>query len=60
MKVSGQFEAETAAQNFAIICTYLETCHRNKMNEIDALTRLCEGRPYTVAEFFDMHKLGGS
>ena len=59
MKVSGQFESETAAQNFAIIRTYLETCHRNKINEIDALTRLCEGRPYTAAEIFDMHKLGG-
>ena len=59
MKVSGQFESEAAAQNFAIIRTYLETCHRNKINEIDALTRLCEGKPYTVAEIFDMDKHGG-
>ena len=59
MKVSGQFESEAAAQNFAIIRTYLETCHRNKIDEIDALTRLCEGKPYTVAEIFDMDKHGG-
>lgn len=52
MKISGQFESETAADNHALIRTYIETCRRNHINEIDALQRLCEGHPYTVAEIF--------
>ena len=52
MKISGQFESETAAQNFARIKTYIETCRRNSINEIHALQRLCEGNPYTVEEIF--------
>lgn len=52
MKISGQFESETAADNHALIRTYIETCRRNKINEIDALKRLCEGNPYSVSEVF--------
>ena len=52
MKISGQFESEEAAQNFARIKTYIETCRRNGINEIQALQRLCEGKPYTVEEIF--------
>ena len=52
MKISGQFESEAAADNHALIRTYIETCRRNKINEIDALQRLCKGNPYTVAEIF--------
>lgn len=52
MKISGQFESETAADNHALNRTYIETCRRNGINEIDALQRLCEGKPYTVAEIF--------
>lgn len=52
MKISGQFESEKAAQNFARIKTYIETCRRNRINEILALQRLCEGNPYTVEEIF--------
>jgi hypothetical protein len=52
MKISGQFESETAADNHAIIRTYIETCRRNDINEIDALERLCAGNPYTVDEIF--------
>ena len=52
MKISGQFESETAADNHALIRTYIETCRRNGINEIDALQRLCAGNPYTVAEIF--------
>lgn len=52
MKISGQFESEAAADNHALIRTYIETCRRNGINEIDALKRLCEGNPYTVAEIF--------
>lgn len=52
MKISGQFESEKAAQNFARIKTYIETCRRNRINEILALQRLCEGNPYTAEEIF--------
>ena len=51
-KISGQFESEAAADNHALNRTYIETCRRNGINEIDALQRLCEGNPYTVAEIF--------
>ena len=54
MKVSGQFESEQAAQNHAVIRSYVETCRRNGINEITALKRLSEGNPYTVAEIFDV------
>lgn len=52
MKISGQFESVEAAANHAVIRTYVETCRRNGINEIDALQRLSEGNPYTVAEIF--------
>ena len=52
MKISGQFESEAAADNHALIRTYIETCRRNGINEIDALERLCAGNPYSVAEVF--------
>ena len=52
MKISGQFESEAAADNHALIRTYIETCRRNGINEIDALKLLCDGNPYTVGEVF--------
>lgn len=52
MKISGQFESVAAADNHALNRTYIETCRRNGINEIDALQRLCEGKPYTVSEIF--------
>ena len=52
MKISGQFESVAAADNYALIKTYIETCRRNSINEINALQRLCEGNPYTVQEIF--------
>ena len=52
MKISGQFESEAAADNHALIKTYIETCRRNGINEIHALERLCAGNPYTVDEIF--------
>ncbi len=52
MKIAGQFESEEYAKCFAMIRTYVETCRRNDVNEIDALRRLCEGQPYTVDELF--------
>ena len=50
MKISGQFESEKTAGFFAKIKSYIETCRRNGINEIHALTRLCMGDPYTVKE----------
>ena len=52
MKISGQFESVEAADDYALICTYIETCRRKGRNEIMALMRLCEGNPYTVKELF--------
>ncbi len=52
MKIAGQFESEEAAQNYAMIRSYIETCRRRGINENEALRRLCEGNPYTVAELF--------
>ena len=52
MKISGQFESEEAAENYALIRSYIETCRRNGINEIDTLKRLSSGNPYTVEEIF--------
>ena len=52
MKISGQFESVEAARDHATIKTYTETCRRNGINEIKALQRLCEGKPFTVQEIF--------
>lgn len=52
MKISGQFESEAAADNYALIRTYIETCRRNGINEIEALKRLCANNPYSVDEIF--------
>lgn len=52
MKISGQFQSEDNAKNYAIIKSYIETCYRNGINPICALKRLCIGNPYTVTEIF--------
>lgn len=52
MKVSGQFASTTTADYYAALRTYIETCRRNGINEFEALTRLCDGNPYTVEEIF--------
>lgn len=56
MKVSGQFESVEAARYYARIRSYLETCRRNGVNEIDALSRLANGNPYTVEEILSYTK----
>ena len=50
MKVSGQFQNIESAGNYATIRSYTETCRRNGINEVEALTRLLDGNPYTVDE----------
>ncbi len=52
LKISGQFESIDYARYYAMIRSYIETCRRHNRNENEALSRLCEGRPYTVAELF--------
>ena len=52
MKISGQFESEERAGDYAILRTYIETCRRNGINEIEALIRACNNNPYTVKEIF--------
>jgi hypothetical protein len=52
MKISGQFANVTTARHYATIKTYIETCRKNGVNEMIALSRLCEGNPITVAEIF--------
>lgn len=52
MKIAGQFQSEESAKWYAAIKSYTETCMRNGINEVEALTRLCEGKPYNVAEIY--------
>ena len=52
MKISGQFQTEETAKNYAVIKSYVETCRRNGLNETEALVRLCEGNPYAIHEIF--------
>ena len=52
MKISGQFSSVETAEFYADIRTYIDTCRRNGINEMEALTRLCNGNPYTVQEIF--------
>lgn len=49
-KVSGQFWKKETAQAYAAVQTYIETCRRNDVSEMDAIRRLMEGNPYTVEE----------
>ena len=50
MKISGQFQSITSAQNYATIRTYAETCKRHGLNILDALERVVHGKPYTLRE----------
>jgi len=50
MKVSGQFQNIDTARYYAIINSYIETAHRNGINEHDALVRLINGNPYSLDE----------
>lgn len=52
VKISGQFESETTASYYAVVKTYVETCRKNQINEMEALSRLCAGNPFTVEEIF--------
>lgn len=53
MKISGQFQNEDSAKYYAVIKSYIETCYRNGINEMEALVRLCKGNPYSVDEIYN-------
>jgi hypothetical protein len=53
MKVAGQFQSVETARYYAAIKSYVETCCRNGINEMEALIRLCDGNPYTVKQIFE-------
>lgn len=36
MKISGQFESEKTASYYAVVKTYVETCRKNRINEMEA------------------------
>jgi hypothetical protein len=40
MKISGQLPNADTSKNYATIKTYIETCRKNGINEVFALTRL--------------------
>lgn len=55
LKLSGQFESVAYAEYYALIKTYVETCRKNGINEVEALVRLEMGNPYTVSEIFGIY-----
>ncbi|MGB4437846.1 MAG: hypothetical protein WBJ13_01195 [Sedimentibacter sp.] len=50
MKVSWQFQNVESARHYAAIKSYIESCYRNGVNQVEALVKLCEGNPYTLDE----------
>ena len=56
MKISGHFQNINSAQYYANIRSYIETCHRNGINELDALKRLSSLNPYTLEEIITQKK----
>lgn len=54
MKVSGQFQNIANARYYASIKSYIETCHKNGINETEALIRLLNNHPYTIDEIIEI------
>ena len=54
-KVSGQYISITSARYFARIRTYLQTCRLYDISEVDAMSRLTKGIPYTLSELMPHH-----
>lgn len=53
MKISGQFQSVETAKHYVVIKSYIETCYRNGISELDDLLKLCEENPYTLNEIFN-------
>jgi transposase len=58
MKVSGQFQNINTASYNANIRSYLESCHRNGINEFYAMLRLCRGDPFKLHEILNISEQG--
>ena len=56
MKVSGQFQNIENARYYANIKSYIETCHRNNINETEALIRLLDNNPFKIHEILEFGK----
>lgn len=56
MKIAGQFQNINTASYYADIRSYIETCHRNGVNEFIALKRLSSLNPYTIEEILTHKK----
>ena len=56
MKVSGHFQNINSAEYYANIRSYIETCHRNGINELYALEKLSTVEPYTLEEILSQKK----
>ena len=53
MKVSGQFQNIERAKDYAKIKSYIETAHRNGIDESYALEKLASGTPLTLNEMLN-------
>ncbi|MCD8306605.1 MAG: transposase [Clostridia bacterium] len=49
-KQSGQFKSLDGAKAYAIIKSYMDTCALNGIARYEAIRRVAEGNPYTLAE----------
>ena len=56
-KISGQFQSIEFAKYFANIRTYIETCSRHGVNELQALLRLTQNNPYSLQELYSYGNL---
>lgn len=56
-RVSGQFLTTEAADDFATLLSYIRTCKKHGISEVDSVRRLTEGNPYTVRELFGDEEL---
>ena len=56
-KISGQFLSIEYAEYFANIRTYIETCARHGVNELQALFRLTQNNPYSLQELCSVGNL---
>ena len=52
-KVAGQFQNVETANCYAQIRSYIETCHRNGINVVDALECLCRGTPLSLTQILN-------
>ncbi len=55
MKVSGQFDNIHRAKDYARIRSYIETCRRNGINEMEALQELAMNKSHKLEEILDKH-----